>query len=259
MRETSTAEHGRWLRVLRPSPGDARLVCFPHAGGNSTFYGPWAGLLPPGLELAAVRHPGNMERRSERPSPDVEALADGAAEAILHDGDRPVALFGHSLGALVAYEAARRLEGRSRPPVALFLSGQAAPHHVRRGSVASRDDDDFWAAVTALGGIDERVSAHAELRALALPGLRNDFRIAGTYGPRPVHRLRCPVVVFTGDADPTHTAAGAAAWKDAARGLFRARSFPGDHFFLVPRAAEVAAAVAATTAELLAAPGTRTR
>ncbi|WP_406378517.1 thioesterase II family protein [Streptomyces sp. NBC_01618] len=251
MDETSGAESNRWLRVLRPSPGDARLVCFPHAGGNTTFYHPWVGLLPPRLELAGVRYPGNMERSGESSAPDIETLADGATRAILSDGDRPVVLFGHSLGALVAYEVAQRLEYQGRPPTALFLSGQAAPHHLRRGSVALRDDDDFWAAITTLGGIDEQVSAVPELRALALPGLRSDFRIAETYGPRPVRALHCPVIVFTGDADPTHAPAGARAWNDAARGLFRIQSFPGDHFFLVPWAAEATGVIAATVAELL--------
>lgn len=221
------------LRVIPgPVAPRVRLVCFPHAGGSTSFYRPWRALIPDHVELVVARYPGGTERITEQPAQDVEELADAAVAAL---GDRPglpFVLFGHSLGALVAYEAALRTQSTGRPPAHVFVSGSAAPHTVRAGTVWTRDDDAFWAAVRALGGMDDAILHNEDLREIILPGLRSDFRVAETYGPREVIPVDCPVTALTGNADPSVRLDAVRSWGDVAKTDFATRVFPGGHFFL---------------------------
>ncbi|WP_381800566.1 thioesterase II family protein [Streptomyces niveus] len=244
MREKSVEEMGhkgamgvdRRHRVMVGSAdASMRLICFPHAGGSTFFYHPWRSLISSHVELVAVRYPGGIERLDEDPADSVETLADSLADVLTGGpgAELPVVLFGHSLGALVAYEFAQRMEARGRSVEHLFLSGSSAPHRRRRGTVWTRDDDDFWAAVRRLGGIDDSFMEQRELLDALLPGMRADFRMAETYGPRPARTLECPVTVLTGASDPGVPLDSAYAWNDITEDEFAVRVLPGGHFYLV--------------------------
>src|SRR4051794_9909349 len=126
-RRAAQAQRELWLRRFHPAPqAAARLVCLPHAGGSASYYHPLSAALSPAVEAVAVQYPGRQDRRSEPLVDDLLVLADRLADA-LADEPGPLALFGHSMGAVLAFEVARRLEREGREIAALFVSGRRAP------------------------------------------------------------------------------------------------------------------------------------
>jgi len=246
---------GDWLRCYRARPhARRRLVCFPPAGGAASFYRAWADELPADVELWAVQYPGREDRFTQPGVPDLAALADGVAAALDARLDLPTALFGHSMGASVAYEVTRRLEPRhGRTLLRLFVSARPAPEHQRAvdSPVHRRDDDALVAELRVLGGGSAEALCHPELRSALLPMIRNDFRIIETYRPASGPPLATGIVALTGDADPRLDVAQAADWAAATSGPFRLAVFGGGHYYLVPQRAAVVAEVlrALTTQE----------
>jgi pyochelin biosynthetic protein PchC len=229
---------------LRPLGGDldaaVALVCLPHAGGAAAFYAPWAALLPAGVRLFGVQYPGRMDRLREDGIVDMAVMAGRVTDAVREKWSRPIALFGHSLGAAIAYEVALRLEGDGAAALAgLFVSGQGAPSTMRPGSRHHDPDDKLWAVMLALGGIDVHHANNTEFRSLVLPAFRSDLRLVETYGPRPVAPVHAPLIVFRGDADPQVSPDAAAAWAQFAAGRFDLHVLPGGHFFVAAQAASV--------------------
>ncbi|MEU9124693.1 alpha/beta fold hydrolase [Streptomyces sp. NPDC048506] len=241
-----------WLRRYQPRAAPAvRLVCFPHAGGSATSFLPFVRTLPDQVEVLAVQYPGRQDRRSDPLIDTVEGLVEPLVEVLEGHGDRPLVLFGHSMGATVAYEVARVLQQRGAGPAALVVSGRRAPTTNRPMTVHLYDDDRLLAELRSLDGTDESLLADPELLQLVLPAIRNDYRAVGTYSHRPGARLDCPLTVFTGADDPNVTAAEAAAWGDVAAAGARVHTFPGGHFFLYQQAVEVSATLVDALAPLL--------
>ncbi|MFM9588409.1 thioesterase II family protein [Streptomyces scabiei] len=239
---TSAVDGGAWIRRYRPAPEAAvRLLCLPHAGGSAGSYLPMARALAPRADVLAAQYPGRQDRYAEPPTTSVRELAERVVDAVGGDDDRPLALFGHSMGAVVAHEAALRLEAAGRAPLRLFVSGRRAPSVIRdRGNLHRAGDAELLAAVRDLNGTDSEVLEDEELVQLVLPALRGDFTALETYEPRPGDRLGCPVTVLTGDADPVTPVADARAWADHTDGPTEVCVFPGGHFFLNDRPGEVA-------------------
>ncbi|MET8388555.1 alpha/beta fold hydrolase [Streptosporangium canum] len=231
----TTEMRDRWLRCQRADPAPRlRLVCFPHAGSAAGFFRTWAGRLPYGVELYAVQYPGRQDRIEEEFAADMDGLAGPVAAALEDLPGVPIALFGHSMGAAVAHEVARRLEERERVPLAgLVVSGRPAPDRLRPAEVHLGGDEALLTDLRRLGGTSEEVLADPALRALVLPALRADYRLIETYEPRPRPPVRTPICVCLGDADPEVDLDEAAAWADHTAGGFGLRAFPGDHFYLV--------------------------
>jgi pyochelin biosynthetic protein PchC len=224
-----------WLRCLKPMSDPAlRLVCFPHAGGAANFFRPWAGRLPYGVELHAVQYPGRQDRIRDEFAQHIDELVDPVAAALESALPRPLALFGHSMGAAVAYEVARRLESRGSGPLAgLVVSGRPAPHRQRHDDVHIGGDEALIADVRRLGGAGS--FDDPDLLALALPVLRADYHLIETYTPEPGAVLETPITACIGDTDPEVDPAEAQAWSGCTTGPFGLRTFTGDHFYLVPK------------------------
>ncbi|WP_216587428.1 thioesterase II family protein [Streptomyces brasiliscabiei] len=238
---TSAVNSGVWIRRYRPAPEAAvRLLCLPHAGGSASYYLPMAQALAPGADVLAAQYPGRQDRYAEPPAGSIAELAEGVVGALDEDDGRPLALFGHSMGAVVAHELALRLEAAGRAPVRLFVSGRRAPSTPGDGRRLHRvSDAELIESVRRLGGTDGLVLQDEELVQLVLPALRGDYGALETYEPRPGVRLACPVTVLTGDADPVTPVAYARAWADHTDGPADVSVFPGGHFYLNDRSAEV--------------------
>ncbi|MFJ4186379.1 thioesterase II family protein [Kitasatospora sp. NPDC089509] len=228
-----------WLKCPVPRPeATHRLVCFPHAGGSASFFHGWARHLPE-YEIHAVCYPGRAARLDEAPATDLHRLAGDIADTLQSLPDeRPMAFLGHSMGAVVAYETARRLQAAGRPVVHLYASGARAPHlaHPDGGSDTTDMDDEAIAdALVSLGGTDAELLSDPDLRELVLPYVCGDFRMFDAYRHRPGPLLACPVTAIAGDADPQVGRAHAAAWAAVTEGSFHHHTVPGDHFYLIPR------------------------
>lgn len=228
---TSATARQLWLRRFHATPAPrARLVCFPHAGGSATFFFPVAAELAPAIEVLGVQYPGRQDRHREPLVDDVRELARSAYSALPVD-DVPTALFGHSMGALVAFEVARLME-RSAAPVHLFVSGRRAPSVGRGETRHLLEDDALVADLRTLDGTDGRVFADEDLLRMALPAIRNDYRAAETYTWDGGVPLGCAITAFTGDADPRADVEDVAAWQHHTTGAFALSVHPGGHFFL---------------------------
>ncbi|MFI9802950.1 thioesterase II family protein [Streptomyces sp. NPDC052301] len=241
MNSPLTEADSAWIRRFHPRPDSrVRLVCLPHAGGSASFYFPLSRSMPDSVDVLCVQYPGRQDRRSEPLLDSVPALADRIHEALRPWTDRPMALFGHSMGASLAYEIARRLEQeRGIVPAALFASGRRAPSTHREETVHLRDDEGLVAEMRGLSGTDPQLLGDEEMLRVILPAVRADYRAAETYTWEPGPPLRCPVTCLVGDDDPKVTVEEAAAWSGHTAGPFELKVFPGGHFFLARHQTEI--------------------
>lgn len=239
----------QWL--LRPRPvrqAAVRLFCFPYAGVGGSVYVPWARELPPTVDVCPVQLPGREARLHEPACPWLSELVAALVPALEAYLDVPCALFGHSMGALMAFELARELRRQGKPgPALLFVSGRRAPHlGSRREPFSHLPDADFVAEIRRrYDGVPGEVLEHQDLMALLLPALRADISLIEHYVFLDGPVLDCPISAFGGQADPEASEAELTAWRQHTRGAFTHQIVPGDHFFIRSARAELVAAVAA--------------
>ncbi|WP_378733914.1 thioesterase II family protein [Nocardia brasiliensis] len=216
------------FRVYRPEPSpQLRLVCFPHAGGSASFYRGWVEHLPDGIELAIAIYPGREDRLVDSHPDTLEGLADEFVAAL---PGGPLVLFGHSMGAAVAFEVARRT---TRPVERLIVSGHPPPHRLRPNDVHLRSEEGLLDELRSLGGATTALFDHPEIRELMLPMIRADYRLIERYQPGSVAPLHIPLSAVISDADPEITEDEARAWQDCTVADFDLHTMPGDHFHLV--------------------------
>jgi surfactin synthase thioesterase subunit len=223
-----------WLQCTAVRPHAAqRLICFPHAGGVAAFYARWADGFPD-AEVHAVRYPGRAERASEPCATDLCELARRIAEAVRPLADRPIALFGHSMGAWTAFETARLLERDGVAVGHLFASAAPAPQTRTEPDpdTGGLDESEFAATLAHLGGTAAELLAEPVLLKLVFPYVNADFRMAGRYVYRPGPPLNCPVTTLVGADDPVVGAEAADGWAELTRSTYRAHTVKGDHFYL---------------------------
>jgi medium-chain acyl-[acyl-carrier-protein] hydrolase len=236
-----SAQENPWL-PRRPLREDAalRLFCFPHAGGATSVYHRWAGEFPAAIDVVPILLPGRERRLAESPIANVGELTKALADAISSHFDKPFVFFGHSMGALVAFELARRL--RQKPPQHLFVAAYRAPQlAARRSPMHALPDAEFVAAIQErFGGIPEEIAENPELLALFLPALRADVAAIETYNYDPAPPLECPITTLGGVEDRQVSAADLAAWRSQTTGDFAQKMLPGGHFFVTQSSIDVA-------------------
>jgi surfactin synthase thioesterase subunit len=241
-----------WFYVFGPRPEAARisLLCLPCAGGSPAMYAPWARELPADVSLVAVRLPGRESRLAE---PAHQAMDDFVADflpTLRRLAARPYAIFGHSMGALMAYALMRALPEEVAAPEALFLSGHRPPQlDLGRAPIYDKPKRDFLEAVRAMGGLPDEIWAHQELMDLIEPAMRADFTLCETYPRGPERhgdvRLEVPVHVFGGQEDETATPASLEHWAELCPDLRSLRIRSGGHFYLRPHQSALLADIAA--------------
>ncbi|MFD9485021.1 thioesterase II family protein [Streptomyces sp. NPDC059991] len=216
-----------------------RLFCFHHAGGGASFYAPWPARVIPGVDVLPVQLPGRESRFREPRFHDAGTLAEALAEELAPWLDRPYAVYGHSMGALIGFAVvAARMRAGGRAPLAMFLGAYAAPHLTPPLPPADLHDDAGLARLLVdIGGLHPRFLGRDDwLRAL-LPIVRDDLRICASHReaglPDPdeaEQRLPLDIRAFAGADDALVDPGAVYAWERYARD-FRLTTVPGGHFF----------------------------
>jgi surfactin synthase thioesterase subunit len=241
---TAADDTSLWIRRFHSAPDPVvRLACLPHAGGAASFFFPVSRALSPDSEVLAVQYPGRQDRRAEKCISNVPELADAVAEQLLAWTDRPLAVFGHSLGATVGFEVARRLEERGVVLTALFVSGRRAPSRHRDESVHLLSDAGLIAELKALNGTKSAVFDDDEILRMSLPALRGDYTAAETYRYTDGPALQTRIDAHIGINDPKVTHEEAADWSLHTTGPFELHTYPGGHFYLNDQAARLTEAI----------------
>ncbi|WP_203996298.1 thioesterase II family protein [Micromonospora lutea] len=233
-----------WLRGWGTQDAEVSLVCLPHAGAGGSIYHRWRPQLPARIGLYAVTLPGREDRFGEPLLPTMKSVVDQLVPQLLASVPRPVVLFGHSLGGMMAHAVARRLEDVGVAVAHLMVSG-CRPVSARR--MAHLRDPEFIAALDDLGGIPQELIQAPELLRIFLPALRADVRLAEEARLDPDRPVRCPVTALGGTADPQVPWDDLLRWRGYTTGEFRAVSFDGDHFFVGTAEEDVLALVRAIT------------
>ena len=224
----------RWIAgKLGKVNASVRLFCFGHAGSGAAFFYPWRSALVPEIEVCPVVLPGRESRMGEKPYTRIDQLIDPLVSALVPLTGKPFALFGHSVGAVIAYEVARRfVASYVPPPLCVFVSARRAPRlPARRQPFFELADPEFLTAVRRMNGMRPELLQYPDVLQLFLPSLRADFEMNDTYTFVPGPQLSCPVIAFVGDNDAEAHPGEMSAWAEVTGGPFLLRVFPGDHFY----------------------------
>jgi medium-chain acyl-[acyl-carrier-protein] hydrolase len=250
------ARRSRWLPG-QPDPGAVvRLFCFPHAGGGASTFRGWPEELE-GVDVCPVQLPGREGRLLEPAFTDLRLLASTLATVLAPHLRVPFALFGHSMGAMIAFELARRLRREGVVPLHLFAAGHGAPDAPDTSPpVHALPQTEFLERLRAYAGTPEAVFQSQELLQHLLPALRADFALFETYRYQPEAPLPVPITVFGGRQDASVAPERLQAWERHTSGPFRLVMLPGDHFFPSTARPQLLAAIRASLdARLAQAPG----
>jgi medium-chain acyl-[acyl-carrier-protein] hydrolase len=211
-----------------------RLFCLPHAGGGSTAFHSWSAFLPASIQTCSVLLPGRETRFSEPLYTQIDPLLDVMNRELRPWLDIPYAVFGHSMGALLAFEWVRKLRYDGHPmPTWLFLSGRCAPDMPTCAKpLHLLSDGEFVTELSRLyNGIDEALLLDAELMDVFMPVLRADIEIVESYRYHEADPLDCPITVFCGKQDGSVSWDQLLAWRRHTRSQFSMQIFPGGHFY----------------------------
>jgi len=251
----SSAPVASALRFATVAQPRWRLFCFPFAGGGAAGYRTWHRTLPDDVDVVAIQLPGRDAHRRERPLDRIADMVRAARPVVEADSDLPYALFGHSMGALVAYEltVALEREGQS-PPSHLFLSSRRPPDEQPDAPpIHALPDEEFLDLLQGrYGGVPEVVRREPDLLALLLPTLRADVAAIETYAPLTDRSVACPVRVYGGEHDRHPRPEQLPGWQRFADREVGVRLFPGDHFYLSAHQAELTADLATHVAAAVA-------
>jgi medium-chain acyl-[acyl-carrier-protein] hydrolase len=223
-----------WVKVVPRSGVRLRLFCFPHSGAGALSFRSWQDNFPSEIDICPVQLPGRENRFRDKPYEHMAPLVKAATDALMPYLDQPFALYGHSLGSLVAFEIARRLRIQgARQPEHLFVSGCHAPQlPPATAPISQLNDKAFLTEVERFGGISKELLQNTEFITMVLPILRADLSIYDTYAYTVAPPLDLPISAYGGSQDARAPEALLAAWRKQTNSQFSLQMFPGGHFFL---------------------------
>lgn len=223
-------------RVTEPPP---TLYIFPHAGGSTDFYVPFAKAFSGDIKRIAVRYPGRAGTHDLGSFTSIPDLADKVCQMLAppEQSDQKVAFFGHSMGGLLAFEVARRFEEAGSPIAALFVSACAAPGRVGYEHIPESDRG-LLDAVSAMTGVNPEFLENEEFAAKILPTLRG-LKAISKYDCPPEATVSCPIFAFRGDDDEVATDEKVSPWAQRTTAEFSVQVFPGHHFYLTDHIPEL--------------------
>ncbi|MFD8203432.1 thioesterase II family protein [Streptomyces sp. NPDC059701] len=234
--DTAVVELSPYLTVRPGARARLRLFCLHHAGGAASWFRGWQAQLGPDVEVLPVQLPGRERRVQEPRVRDMDVLVrelDRALDPYLSGSDAPYALYGHSMGALVAYRLARHraAEGRSTP-VTLLAGAHPAPQRPQRlREVPDVSEGELVEWLVGIGGLSRQMLCHSEWLRWALSLVRDDLALCASHDPGDVDRLALPLHVFAGHDDPLVTPEDAGAWAELTSVSCDVHPIPGGHFF----------------------------
>ncbi|MER7376220.1 thioesterase II family protein [Streptomyces lanatus] len=226
------------------------LLCVPFAGAGPSFFHPWREPAGDRWRVVPVELPGRERRLLETPYRNVVEAAKNSIDDIVTElgaGARTV-LFGHSLGAVLAYELVHLLSTRDVHVERLVVSGSPGPWTQRERRATGLPDDEFLARVEEFAGFRHEALDHPELRELILPMLQADCEMHENYVPSTDEPVSVPICSLRGDSDTLVTAEEAQQWRDATTSEFNYVEFPGGHMYLVDLAQEILNVIEAESA-----------
>ena len=230
---------GRWLRGNDTGAEVPRLICCPHSGGSASFFRPWQQWAPSEVAVLAVQYPGRHDRLTEPFARSVVEMADAVAAEIGRHSP-PLVLFGHSMGASVAFETARRLRAAGVAVAGLIVSSHPAPTVPITSDLHRRGDDEMWRVLAELGGTEAEILELAELREISTPVIRADLTVSAEYLDRDCAQcLDVPVFAVTGTDDVIAPAESMVGWGEVTTDRFELRALAGDHFYLQAHAGRI--------------------
>lgn len=209
------------------------LLCFPHAGGTAAFFRGWHTALDSVAEVVPIELAGHGARRSEPLPQTFDQALDSVRATVARYTHRRYGLFGHSLGALYAFETARLLTAAGRAPMLLIASGRNGPSRAAETPPChALPDAEFVAALARYGGIPTEILGDPALVRFFLPVLRADMRLAERYVRANGPRLDCPIIALSGTRDPLVSRTGVATWRQETTATCHLIEVDGDHFCL---------------------------
>jgi len=241
---TQEVEGGRWFRRRPDCSSLVRLVCFPYAGGSARIFREWHDWCRPEVEVVPIELPGRGAH-SQGPLIDrMDAMVERLMPAVEPLLDKPFAIFGHSMGALIGFELSRALKAAGRRcPLHLFASGMRPPHRKGQYQIHTLPDHQLIEALRSLNGTPDEIMGDSSLVEFYLPLLRADLRLAETYRYAPGCPLDHPITVFSGIGDITTPINHQGDWQQHTRSGCTVRLLDGDHFFIQHHAHLLAASI----------------
>lgn len=228
-----------WLIFDRePEADDLILVCLHFAGGTAALYREWQRHAPAGIAICRVQMPGHGTRLCEPLLTDMPSVVDALMHAIRPWSRYRFAVFGHSMGGVIAAEWTLRLQDEGGfTPVRLFISASEPPHRSWRPACRNAPAETFRRLLSANGGIPGEVLRNEELMGIFEPILRADYTLLETWSPRPVRPIRVPIIAFAGAGDHVVPREVVSRWQLYAAASWRLNTVPGGHFFIQTHAA----------------------
>jgi medium-chain acyl-[acyl-carrier-protein] hydrolase len=215
-----------------------KLFCLPYAGGTAVIFKEWEKRLPAGIEIKAIEYAGHGKRSNHPLYKDVnEAIEDvyRLISAEIMDGGS-YAIFGHSMGAMLAYEVAQKIRQHNLPmPIHIFFSGRGVPHiqSKKEKIYHQMDDAAFQQEIANLGGTPKEFFDYPELMEYLLPILKNDFKISETaFRSTEIHPFDFPITIFMGKEEEEMEAENVHGWMLHTNQTCVVYYFNGGHFFI---------------------------